>query len=67
MSHPFGVDVERIRRELGFGAAVPLTWAGKVEKKDYPIAELPEFTVTFLEATPNEPQGLFDRIKEAFG
>jgi hypothetical protein len=35
------------------------------------VAEVPELTVTFLEAVP-EPekapeQGLFDRIKDAFG
>ena len=37
MSHPHGVAAEQVRRELGFVAAAPLTWAGKVEKKDFPV------------------------------
>jgi hypothetical protein len=65
--YPDGADVEHINRELGFVAAAPLIWAGNVEKEDCPVPELPELTVTFLQAIPDEPQGLFDRIKDAFG
>jgi hypothetical protein len=71
MTHPHGADAAHIRRELGFVAGATLTWAGRVERQTYTVAEVPELTVTFLEAVP-EPekapeQGLFDRIKDAFG
>jgi hypothetical protein len=81
--YPKGLDWAYIDRELGFSPCPPLTWAGKVEKQAYPVPELPELTVTFSEAVPEEvraespaslpekderkDQGLFDQIKFAFG
>jgi hypothetical protein len=62
--------VERIRRGLGFVPAAPLTWAGNVEQQTYSVPELPELTVTFLQAIPDDTgteQGLLDLIKAAFG
>jgi hypothetical protein len=67
VSYPKDLDRERINRELGFVPATPLAWAGNVQQKAYPVAELPELTVTFRQAIPDEPLGLFDRIKAAFG
>jgi hypothetical protein len=55
VSYAPGVDVERIRRELGFGPCPPLTWAGKIKKQAFPVKEFPELTVTFSEAVP-EPE-----------
>jgi hypothetical protein len=66
MTHPKGVDAEHVRRELGFVACSPLLWAGNVEKQVYPVPELPELTMTFLEAIPDAPLGLFDQIKDVF-
>jgi hypothetical protein len=64
-----GADTQRLNRELGFVDAAPLAWAGNVRKETYPVPELPELTVTFLEAIPDscKEQGLFDRIKDAIG
>jgi hypothetical protein len=67
-----GAPVEHVRRVLGFVPAAPLSWAGRVEKKNYPVPELPELTVSFKQAIPEEvglsrDKALFDRIKEAFG
>jgi hypothetical protein len=47
-----------------------LTWAGNVEQQTYSVPELPELTVTFLQAIPDDTgteQGLLDLIKAAFG
>jgi hypothetical protein len=70
VSYSPGVDLEHIRRVLGFVTRPALQWAGKVEQKAFPVPELPELSVTFLQAIPDEPcndKGLFDRIKDAFG
>jgi hypothetical protein len=40
------------------------------EQQTFPVPELPELTVTFRQAMPDDAckeKGLFDRIKEAFG
>jgi hypothetical protein len=61
--------MERIREELGFVPVAPVTWAGNVEQQTFPVPELPELTVTFRQAIPDDAckeKGLFDRIKEAF-
>jgi hypothetical protein len=81
VTYAVGVDVARVRRELGLSPARPLTWAGKVTKQSYPVAEFPELTVSLLIAESDEPvpesqeqrkyphkeKDLFDRIKDAFG
>jgi hypothetical protein len=74
LTHPAGVDMVRIRKELGLVLAAPLQWAGDVEKKHFPVPELPELTVTFLQAVQDcrlseveHEKGLFDRIKATFG
>jgi hypothetical protein len=73
-----GVDEARVDRELGLVTAAPMQWAGKVEQQAFTVAEVPELTVVFMQAIPEEPQeslpktdkrkeqGLFDRIKDAF-
>jgi hypothetical protein len=65
ITYPKGVDVARIRRELGLAPAPPLQWAGKVEKRTSSVPELPELTVTFLQAVSDVPVGLSDRRKQA--
>jgi hypothetical protein len=50
VSYSAGVDLEHIGRVLGFVTRPPLQWAGNVEKKHFPVPELPELTVTFLQA-----------------
>jgi hypothetical protein len=70
-----GVDEEMVNRELGFKNAPPLPWAGKVEQQASQVKELPELTVTFLQAIAEETlpetsrksepeKSLFERIKE---
>jgi hypothetical protein len=69
LSHPPYAPMERIREELGFVPVAPVTWAGNVEQQTFPVPELPELTVTFRQAIPDDAckeKGLFDRIKEAF-
>jgi hypothetical protein len=74
--YPKHLDRERINRELGFAPCSPLRWAGQTREQSFPVAELPELTVTFREAVPEESlpetdegkdKGLFDRINDAFG
>jgi hypothetical protein len=70
ITYAAGVDVARIRRELGFVPAAPLQWVGKVEQQTFTVPELPELRVTFMQAIPQDAgkdKGLFDRIAEAFG
>jgi hypothetical protein len=73
VGYPKCADEARIDRELGLKTAPPLTWAGKIRKQVFSVAELPELTVTFFEAVPEPEQddgkdkGLFDQIKDAFG
>jgi hypothetical protein len=82
VSYPKDLDREHINRELGFVAAAPLIWVGNIRKQSFQVAELPELTLTFYEAVPEEvrdespeslpekdelkDKGLFGRIKEAF-
>jgi hypothetical protein len=54
--YPKALDRERINRELGFRPCPPLTWAGKIRKQAFKVAEFPELTVTFSEAVPEPEQ-----------
>jgi hypothetical protein len=74
VSYAPGVDVGRIRKELGLVDAPPIAWAGKVSQQTSQVAELPELKVRLLIAESDElvpeslkEKGLYDRIKEAFG
>jgi len=53
-SYAEGVDVERVKRELEFQDAPPITWAGKVFKQTFGISELPELKVILLVAESDE-------------
>jgi hypothetical protein len=53
--YPKHLDREHINRELGFVTAAPLRWAGQTRQQSFPVAELPELTVTFCEAVPGVP------------
>jgi hypothetical protein len=68
VSYCKGVDREHARRELGLAPAAPLQWAGKkVEQQAFTVREVPELTVVFMQAIPEEgkKKGVFDQIKEA--
>jgi hypothetical protein len=82
VSYAPGVDVARVRRELGLQDAPLITWAGNVSKQSFGVSELPEVKVHLLIAESDElvpknsrkaaegglrDKDLFDRIKEAFG
>jgi hypothetical protein len=81
VSYASGVDVERVKQELGLSDAPPITWAGKVFTQSFGITELPELRVRLLIAEsdelvpeaqeegkyPHKEKGLFDRINDAFG
>jgi hypothetical protein len=78
-----GVDVERVRQELGLHPASPITWAGKVSAQSFGVSELRELKVRLLIAESDElvpvtsrqkmpgekpaAESLFERIKQAFG
>jgi hypothetical protein len=59
VSYAPGVDVERIRRELGLSPAAPITWAGLVSKQSFGVSELRELKVRLLIAESDElvPEG----------
>jgi hypothetical protein len=54
VSYAEGVDVARIRRELGLSPAPPITWAGTVSTQSSSVKELPELRVRLLIAESDE-------------
>jgi hypothetical protein len=59
VSYAAGVDVARVRRELGLEPAPPITWAGNVSTQSFGVSELPELKVRLLIAESDElvPEG----------
>jgi hypothetical protein len=53
-SYAKGVDVEMVKRELGFQDAPPIIWAGKVFKQTFGISEQPELQVILMVAESDE-------------
>jgi hypothetical protein len=82
VSYADGVDVERVRRELGLSPAAPLAWAGPVFKQTFGVSELRELKVRLLIAESDElvpetsrqqsagksaTDSFIERIKQALG
>jgi hypothetical protein len=62
--YPKELDRERINRELGFKPCSPLTWAGKIRKQAFSVAEFPELTVTFLRQFPRKSDFRWEKLTE---
>jgi hypothetical protein len=64
LTYPESFERERINQNLGFHPST-LTWAGKISKQVFSVAEFPELSVTFSVAVPepekDEEQRRFDQ------